>query len=891
MLCSFNILSAQVLFDFNFQTASMPAGLTSSGTVSTSKAADPPCTQGMVQVNQGGFFQIDAASCGTLSLNMKSTSSSVRTVALKYQKSGDASFTTLGNLSIGSAATFDLVFNYPDLATNGGIIIRLEPTSGNIQIHDIHMTASAAPSADAEITAFALPVQVGLSVINSVAGTIAVNVPLGTVISNVVPQTLVISGNASISPSASTARDFTTPQSYTVTAQNGVVVKNWTVSVAHVASSDKDITAFKLAPQQMGNAVINNAAGTIAVTMPNNVAINSIVPQILNISPNSNISPSAATARDFTTPQSYTVTAQDNSTKTWTVTVTQAPPITLDFETVKGFASIAGDGFAGPTNGGQNAPDTLVINGPNDFNILCEALYNRGRAYKTNTVQGGMKKAPLVILLKAGIYDGTQTLSTNGGKAFGNDMLDIPDQGDLTFIGQNNVVFKIGINVKRSYNIIIRNIFFQEYYDDGINVGYEETHHVWIDHCTFGHPTTLPSNADHPDGGLDVKDGASYVTISWCLYRNSWKTGLVGHSDGNGSTDIGRLKVTYYNNYYYHTNSRNPRVRFGQVHVYNCLYDSVMLYGGVAANQAELYMESNFFKNTDWAMYADRSVADFKAVFGNNTDNGYTSKTGNYPAKALKQIGNEYDDTGLPVITSMINPAMLNPGGRSVKFDELNPGIIFEPSSYYSYLPMTPADVRQVVPLYAGADKVQFGNTSSMPLTLVNFTAKATGEINKKVALSWTTEEEKNTDRFSVEKSQNGREFNAIGSVAAKNATGTHNYAFNDEKPSLGVNYYRLKMIDKDGSYTFSKIEKVLIGDKNEITVFPNPVKDILTVTYNANTNGTISIRNLEGKNVAQLKTSNAGFSAINVNNLVPGIYYAVIESGTEKQVIKFVKQ
>lgn len=101
-------------------------------------------------------------------------------------------------------------------------------------------------------------------------------------------------------------------------------------------------------------------------------------------------------------------------------------------------------------------------------------------------------------MLKAGIYDGTQTLSTNGAKVFGNYMLDIPEQGDLSFVGESNVVFKIGINVKRSYNLLIRNIFFQDYYDDGINIGGTETHHIWVDHCILGHHSVSPLIANTP---------------------------------------------------------------------------------------------------------------------------------------------------------------------------------------------------------------------------------------------------------------------------------------------------------------------------------------------------------------------------------------------------------
>src|SRR5690606_546207 len=127
-----------------------------------------------------------------------------------------------------------------------------------------------------------------------------------------------------------------------------------------------------------------------------------------------------------------------------------------------------------------------------------------------------------------------------------------------------------------------------------------------------------------------------------------------------------------YGNYFYNTNSRNPRVRFGEVHVLNNLEEKVMLYGIAASNKSQVYAEGNFFLNTRWPMYADRATADFREVYGNNTDNTFTSKTGNKPATGLKQVNNAYDDSGLPVITAQINPAMLNPGGRSVKVDEHN---------------------------------------------------------------------------------------------------------------------------------------------------------------------------------------------------------------------------
>jgi pectate lyase len=76
-------------------------------------------------------------------------------------------------------------------------------------------------------------------------------------------------------------------------------------------------------------------------------------------------------------------------------------------------------------------------------------------------------------------------------------VLTIQEQENLTIIGRKNVILNFGINVKQSSNLIIRNISIQNYYGDGINIGEPETHHVWVDHCTVIHPTSLPADSEH----------------------------------------------------------------------------------------------------------------------------------------------------------------------------------------------------------------------------------------------------------------------------------------------------------------------------------------------------------------------------------------------------------
>lgn len=562
--------------------------------------------------------------------------------------------------------------------------------------------------------------------------------------------------------------------------------------------------------------------------------------------------------------------------------------LNIDFHTPIGFASITADGFTGPTTGGNTNgiglnKDTVYINGPAQFNVLCQILYDRIRyKFRNNN--------PLTIVLEQGTYTGTGGITS----VWANAMLTIQEQANLTIIGRRNVILNFGINIKRSSNIIIRNITFQDYYDDGINIGETETHHIWVDHCTVGHPTTLPANTEHPDGGIDVKDGASYVTISWTLYRNSWKTGLVGHSDNNGATDNGRLKVTYFANHFTNTNSRNPRVRFGEVHVLNNLEERVMLYGIAASNNSSVYAENNFFLNTRWPMYGDRASADFKLIYGNNSDNGFTSKTGNRPATGLKQVGNEYDDSGLPVITSQINPAMLNPGGRSIKFDELNPTSVFIPSNYYSYTPFPAAVVRTLIPLFVGADKVDWFPNQALPLDFLSVDAKTQGQTNITVKVTWSTTNEVNTKDFEVQRRQNDSDFKTIGVVESKNVQGVHQYIYLDKDANNGVNYYQIKQNDKDGKYTSSKIVFVNIGlDQDKLlSAFPNPVNDLITINHLvAKENANVKVIDLSGrtiisKNIVLGNTQ----STLNVQELKAGIYLLIFDNNGQKQTVKMVK-
>jgi pectate lyase len=156
-------------------------------------------------------------------------------------------------------------------------------------------------------------------------------------------------------------------------------------------------------------------------------------------------------------------------------------------------------------------------------------------------------------------------------------------------VGSGAAITGGGLNVSKVSNVIIRNINFRNWSDDGINVEYSTR--VWIDHNTF-------SNGF--DGAVDIKRASDFVTVSWNRFLDHDKTMLLGHSDSNGGEDRGHLRVSYHHNYFDGTNQRHPRVRFGNpVHVYNNFYRSVGSYGVASTCEAGVLVEGNYFENTD----------------------------------------------------------------------------------------------------------------------------------------------------------------------------------------------------------------------------------------------------------------------------------------------------
>jgi pectate lyase len=154
-------------------------------------------------------------------------------------------------------------------------------------------------------------------------------------------------------------------------------------------------------------------------------------------------------------------------------------------------------------------------------------------------------------------------------------------------------------------NLIVRNLKIDAVSstEDGMDIRF--AHHVCVEHCEF---------VDGPDGNLDVVSEANYVTIAYnkFYYTPAWRplpgetalnhrfSNLVGSSDTT-MADRGKLKVTFHDNWWADSVvERMPRVRFGDVHVFNNYYSSTgNSYAIAGGTEAKLLIENNYFENVN----------------------------------------------------------------------------------------------------------------------------------------------------------------------------------------------------------------------------------------------------------------------------------------------------
>jgi len=177
------------------------------------------------------------------------------------------------------------------------------------------------------------------------------------------------------------------------------------------------------------------------------------------------------------------------------------------------------------------------------------------------------------------------------------------------------------------------------------------------------------------------------------------------------------------------------------------------------------------------------------------------------------------------------------------------------------------------------------GWNTLLPIQLQQLNATA---LANSISLQWQTVTATNTDYFVVERSTNGLSFTSIGKVDALSST--PNYVFTDAQATLGTNFYRVKIVDKDGSSSYSKIVSAVLGSQAAFSVYPNPAKDKVTLQFMpAVGKGSVVIRSLAGNTLYNAPIDlQAGKAIIPIHHLAKGIYAVqlIINHKTQVQTL-----
>jgi pectate lyase len=248
----------------------------------------------------------------------------------------------------------------------------------------------------------------------------------------------------------------------------------------------------------------------------------------------------------------------------------------------------------------QNTKNTISMNITGASANPCVGLQNILYAIKK-----GKDTRPFIIRLIGNITDMTVM---EGGDVVIENANNASSYVTIEGVGNDAVANGWGVRLKTASNIEVSNLGFMNCNSTaGDNVGMQQDNdHIWVHNCDLFYGNA-GSDADQikGDGALDNKS-STYITLSYNHFWDNGKASLLGLSEG---TTTG-LYITYHHNWFDHSDSRHPRVRYYSAHVYNNYYDGVAKYGAGSTMGSSLFVEGNYFRNSKHPMLTSLQGSD-----------------------------------------------------------------------------------------------------------------------------------------------------------------------------------------------------------------------------------------------------------------------------------------
>lgn len=207
-------------------------------------------------------------------------------------------------------------------------------------------------------------------------------------------------------------------------------------------------------------------------------------------------------------------------------------------------------------------------------------------------------------------------------------------------------------------------------------------------------------------------------------------------------------------------------------------------------------------------------------------------------------------------------------------------------STYYYRVAASKADMEG----QGAFSEIMTANMTPLPVTLISFTGKRVENIS---LLEWKVVNEEQFAGYEIERSFTGKHFDKIGDVAASanNQKSSVNYQFIDLVPtgnsSTGVLYYRLKLVNQDGTSAYSRMISLYTTETSQIVLYPNPANEIINVAVSPQLLGSkATVYDITGKVVKRFQIYNA-VQPIDIKQFTPGLFIIQFANGSATRFVK----
>lgn len=281
----------------------------------------------------------------------------------------------------------------------------------------------------------------------------------------------------------------------------------------------------------------------------------------------------------------------------------------------------------------QNTKNTISMNITGASANPCVGLQNILYAIKK-----GKDTRPFIIRLIGNITDMTVM---EGGDVVIENANNAASYLTIEGVGADAVANGWGVRLKAASNIEVSNLGFMNCNSTaGDNVGMQQDNdHVWVHNCDLFYGNA-GSDADQikGDGALDNKT-STYITLSYNHFWDNGKASLLGLSEGTTSG----LYITYHHNWFDHSDSRHPRVRYYSAHIYNNYFDGVAKYGSGSTLGSSLFVEGNYFRNSKHPMLTSLQGTDIWDETNQVNNAGTMGTFSGEAGGSIKAFNNTFD--------------------------------------------------------------------------------------------------------------------------------------------------------------------------------------------------------------------------------------------------------